>query len=236
MCGRFTLTTTDNLLQEIGDADLVVEETPFLPGMEPQFNIAPTQSVAVLSFDKIETSRLSQMRWGLIQHWASDDYLQKPLFNARSETIREKPSFRESFRQRRCLIFADGYYEWKVEGKDRQPYFFHLPDRRLFAFAGLWDQWRSPTDETIQSCTIVTTSASARFEIIHPRQPVILPPEEWKTWINPEFDDLKVLDSMMSHNAAEKLEHYAVSSYVNKTAHDDERCLEPASIQGSLFD
>ena len=170
MCGRYTLTVPVEILaEEFG-------VTGPLPEVPPSYNIAPTQEVAAVLTDDGER-RLEMLRWGLIPSWADDPGIGSRMINARSETVPEKPSFRRAFRERRCLILADGFYEWKRTNDGKQPYYIRMEDGRPFAFAGLWESWRGGREE-IRSCTILTTEASDRVSNIHHRMPVILAPED----------------------------------------------------------
>lgn len=235
MCGRFVVIEPGNVQEQVQES-IQVEEVPWLRGLESRYNIAPSQPLLTLSQTKENAkAQFAQMRWGLVPHWANEDYLNKNLFNARSETLRETPSFRDAFRHRRCLIFTNGYYEWKVNGKEKQPYFIHLPEKKLFAFAGLWEQWQPPKGETLLSCTIVTTEAHQRFQFLHARQPVALPRDKWQDWLNPHCTEVSVLQPFFKHNAGEHLQYYPVSSYVNRAGNEGEQCIEEAQIQGELF-
>ena len=178
MCGRFTITIEAAALQ----LELGLAETPL--EWKPRFNVAPTQPVAVVRDPNLQ--RLEYMRWGLVPSWAKDVEIGNRLINARSETIEEKPSFRASFSRRRCLIPADGFYEWQ-RGKERktpaQPYYFFLKDHALFAFAGIWDLWQSPDGSELTSCSIITCAANELVSHYHERMPVILAPQDYSTWL-----------------------------------------------------
>ncbi|MBX3450460.1 MAG: SOS response-associated peptidase [Planctomycetaceae bacterium] len=178
MCGRFTLRANPAELVEIF-------ELTRLPEISPRYNIAPTQPVLVVRLDR--GFRVpSLLRWGLVPHWAKDLSIGARAINARSETVHEKPMFRQAFERRRCLIPADGYYEWipGEEGGKRQPLFHHLADDRPFAFAGLWDSWDSLEGETVETCTILTTTPNDVVAQFHDRMPVILPEDHWTTWLS----------------------------------------------------
>jgi len=218
MCGRYTLTTTVRDLEEI------------LPGLEaeehaaPRYNIAPTQDVAIVANDA--PNRLVRVRWGLVPRWAKDASIGNKLINARAETLGEKPSFRDAFRKRRCLVLADGFYEWrKVAGSTRkQPVRVTLRDRRAFAMAGLWEEWRSP-EGPLRSCTIITTAANDALRELHDRMPVILPVEAQAAWIAGEALTPDQLAPLLVPTS-EPLELREVSTRVNNPLHDAPDCLE----------
>src|SRR5947207_1224429 len=185
MCGRFTLRTpltvlAQQFLFELGDL-------PAETQVSPRYNIAPTQIVVAVCAGTSKRE-LALFRWRLIPSWAKDAKITSSLINARSETLAEKPAFRTAFSRRRCLILADGFYEWKKEGKQKLPYYFQLAEGQPFAFAGLWDRWRGPdgsSEEAVESCTIVTTTANELCGEIHERMPVILRPSDYDLWLNP---------------------------------------------------
>jgi putative SOS response-associated peptidase YedK len=236
MCGRFTLRAP---------ASAVAEAFSLLdvPPLEPRFNIAPSQPVPVvrLSPGPAETAgggpqgerQLAFLRWGLIPSWADDPAIGNRLINARAETAAEKPAFRAAFRQRRCLLVADGFYEWRqlghTKGSPRQPYFFQMRDGRPLGFAGLWESWEGPDRARIESSTILTTAASELVRPIHDRMPVILAPADYARWLDPAVDRAEPLLGLLRAYAGEALVACAVSPWVNSPAHDDPRCIEPAA-------
>lgn len=177
MCGRYTLSARPDALA----AAFGVDPTGF--DLRPRPNITPGQDVAVIA--NHEVRRLEFFRWGLVPSWAKDESIGRRLINARSETAAEKPSFRAALRRRRCLIVADGFYEWRREGRTRQPFHFHRADGGPFAFAGLWEGWRRPDGSALYSCTILTTSPNELVATVHDRMPVILAPEAFPTWLEP---------------------------------------------------
>ena len=201
MCGRFTLGVEPVELQEAFDlseapVDWVIRD-----------NIAPTQPVAVLA--SAETRRIEYMRWGLIPSWAKDISIGSKMFNARAETIQEKPSFKTAFARRRCLIPADGFYEWlKQEKGPSTPFRFQLKEKKMFAFAGLWELWRSPEGDELKSCTIITTEANEMVAKVHPRMPVILDTANCWQWL--ENRDPASLQRMLMPFPAEKMESFGV--------------------------
>lgn len=182
MCGRYTLRKPT---KKIAEAFAVYDEFP----LEPHFNIAPTQMVAAVRVDQQEHQRhLALLRWGLVPAWADDPTIGNRMINARSETVATKPSFRAAFRRRRCLILADGFYEWQKQGTKKQPYLIGLGDGDLFAFAGLWEEWERE-GEVIKSCSILTTEANELMRPIHERMPVILFPADYDLWLDPQVQD-----------------------------------------------
>ena len=219
MCGRYTLTVPVEILaEEFG-------VTGPLPEVPPSYNIAPTQEVAAVLADDGER-RLEMLRWGLIPSWADDPGIGSRMINARSETVPEKPSFRRAFRERRCLILADGFYEWKRTNDGKQPYYIRMEGGRPFAFAGLWESWRGGREE-IRSCTILTTEANDRVSNIHHRMPVILAPEDHGLWLDPDVREADPLLPLLAPYPDDVMEAYPVSRFVNRPANDDPRCVEP---------
>ncbi|NMC52425.1 MAG: SOS response-associated peptidase [Chloroflexi bacterium] len=220
MCGRFTITIEAAALQlELGLAETPVE-------WKPRFNVAPTQPVAVVRDPNLR--RLEYMRWGLVPSWAKDVEIGNRLINARSETIEEKPSFRTSFTRRRCLIPADGFYEWQ-RGKERKtparPYYFFLKDHALFAFAGIWDLWQSPDGSELTSCSIITCAANDLVSRYHERMPVILDPQVYTAWLGDS--DAGLLKQMLKPYPAERMDAYAVSTQVNSAWVDTPQLILP---------
>ena len=227
MCGRFTLTTSPEELQAAFDwLKMPPQADEAQPG-GPRYNIAPTQPVAVVPNDG--RNRLDFFTWGLIPSWAKDPSLGSRLINARAETLAEKPAFRSAFRRRRCLILADGFYEWQaIPGrKSKQPYFIALADRRPFAFGGLWELWNSPDGSQIYSCTIITTEPNSLMAGIHNRMPLILPPENYPEWLNPNEQRPQALQALLQPYAADQMAAYPVSSLVNSPANDSPELVEP---------
>jgi putative SOS response-associated peptidase YedK len=219
MCGRYTLSTPAGRLAEELQLDSTVE-------VPPSYNVAPTQQVAAVLEDE-GGRRLEMFRWGLVPSWADDPDIGSRMINARSETAPEKPSFRRAFRGRRCLIPADGFYEWKREEGGKQPYYFRMQDGRPFAFAGLWESW-DKGDGTLRTCTILTTRANPVLEGIHDRMPVILPRDAYNAWLDPDADR-EELGELMIPYPHDDLEAYPVSRFVNSPRNNDERCVEPAA-------
>ncbi len=218
MCGRYTLrTTVETLAEEFGI-------TGPLPEISTRFNVAPTQEVAAV-LEEDEQRKLELLRWGLIPSWADDPAIGNRMINARSETAAEKPSFRSAFKRRRCLILADGFYEWQKTGDGKQPYYICMEDGSPFAFAGLWEVWDKYGEE-IRSCTILTTEANEMVGKIHHRMPVILPPEEYGLWLDPDMREAEPLLDLLRPYPDDVMEAYSVSRFVNSPSNDSERCVE----------
>ena len=178
MCGRYFLTTPGEVL-----ADLF--ETGKAPEMAPRYNIAPTQAVPIVRAAAGGAREMALVSWGLVPHWAKERAIGNKLINARGDTLAEKPSFRDAYKKRRCLLPADGYFEWKREGTVKQPYAFRAKDGRPLALAGLWSSWKDPANgETLESCAIVTTSPNELAATVHDRMPVIVAPESFALWLD----------------------------------------------------
>ncbi len=218
MCGRYTLTTPVETLAEEFDV------AGPLPGVPPSYNVAPTQEVAVVLVEGGKR-QLEMLRWGLIPSWADDPQIGSRMINARSETVSEKPSFRGAFRKRRCLIPADGFYEWQRTDSGKQPYHFRTKNGSPFAFAGLWESWSGDWEE-IRSCTILTAEANEVVGEVHHRMPVIVAPENYEVWLDPDVREADWLTPLLTPYPAEALEAYPVSRFVNSPSNDDERCVE----------
>jgi len=221
MCGRFTLFEPDKVLaREFGVADL--------PSLTARYNIAPSQPVAAVRAAAAGSGReFAFLRWGLIPSWAKDPSIGERLINARAETAREKPSFRNAFRKRRCLIPASGFYEWRRQERGKQPYYVRMRDGRLFAFAALWDRWESPDGDAVETCAILTTAANAVLAPIHDRMPVILPPGEYARWLDPSLRETESLASLLVPFPPDGMVSFPVSTRVNSPAADDEGCVAP---------
>ncbi|MBE9169539.1 SOS response-associated peptidase [Pleurocapsales cyanobacterium LEGE 06147] len=220
MCGRFSLTqSTATIAQTFQIAEV--------PTLTPRYNIAPTQSIATLNRPDKGTPRQFQwMRWGLIPSWAKDVKIGNRLINARVETVTEKPSFRDSLKHKRCLILADGFYEWQKLENRKQPYYFQLKNSKPFAFAGLWSQWQPERGEAILSCTIITTTANELVQSVHERMPIILSPEVYDRWLDPELTHPESILDLLKPYASEKMQAIPVSSLVNNPANDRPECVQ----------
>jgi putative SOS response-associated peptidase YedK len=207
-----------------------------VPPFAARFNIAPTQLAPVIRMQphgRELRRELVWLRWGLVPSWATDPAIGNRLINARAETAAEKPAFRGAFRRRRCLVVADGFYEWRRSARTKQPYFIRLRDDRPFGFAGLWEAWEGPDHATLESCTLLTTAANDLIGPIHDRMPVILAPEACVDWLDPTTEDPRRLTSLLAAYPAEQMEAYPVSSLVNSPSHDAADCIQPAA--GQLF-
>ncbi|MBD2034211.1 SOS response-associated peptidase [Leptolyngbya sp. FACHB-321] len=216
MCGRFSLTQSANALAETFQLET-------LPEWTPRYNVAPTQAVMAIAAAPTHSRQVRLFRWGLVPGWAKDLTIGAKLINARAETVAEKPSFRAAFKQRRCLILADGFYEWhRIDHKTKQPYYFQLSDRQPFAFAGLWERWQGD-DTAVETCTILTTQANELLQPIHDRMPVILAPEEYDRWLDPtEIPDHHTL--LHPYDAA-LMRGDRVSTLVNRATNDSPDCV-----------
>ena len=227
MCGRFTLVTEMPRLQARFHFETV--ELPYAPS----YNVAPGQSVLVVIRDH-DHNRAGYLRWGLVPGWAKDPQIGQRMINARVETVAEKPSFREALRKRRCLVLADGFYEWYKAKGGKQPVYVRLRDRQPFAFAGLWETWRDPAGTVLATCTILTTTANALLQPIHPRMPVILRPEAEAVWLDRCLTEPSQLLPILTPLPAEKLEAYAVAPLVNSPRHNSPACIAPLSQEVPL--
>jgi putative SOS response-associated peptidase YedK len=220
MCGRFSLTFTSRDLREYFDLG---NELP----LAPRYNIAPSQNVATIRREN-GARVLRELHWGLIPFWAKDRKIGYRTINARAETAHKSPSFRAAFRSRRCLVPANGFYEWDKAGGTRQPYFIHLVDNKPMAFAGLWERWQEKAqDAVVESCTILTTDANDFMARLHNRMPAILQPDDFDLWLDPKVQQVERLRPLLKPAASGILAIYPVSSYVNKATHEGAECLEP---------
>lgn len=219
MCGRFTMAEPDSAIIE----RFAIQESLFKT--IPRYNIAPSQPVAGVVSNG--TRFLDAFQWGLIPPWAKDPKIGNKMINARGETLAEKPSFRSAYKRKRCLIPTTGFYEWKREGEERQPIFIHLQDQKLFAFAGLWEEWMGADGSYVRTCTVITTEANTFMKPIHHRMPVILKPEDEATWLNPQIQHPKELQALVRPYDSECMTAYPVSKQVNAPNNDNSHCLEP---------
>jgi putative SOS response-associated peptidase YedK len=223
MCGRYTLTSKGDELALLFD----LRELPLLP---PRYNMAPTQEAAVVRvLEPGGERRLAPLKWGLIPYWAKEASIGNRLINARAESVAEKPAYRFSFKKKRCLVAADGFYEWKKEGKAKQPYLIHREDGKPFAFAGLWSTWKNPEQggALVETFTILTTDANDLLRPLHDRMPVIVDPENFDLWLDPRQEDAAVLQPLLVPHAVEGFEAFPVSRVVNSPANDVASCIEP---------
>jgi putative SOS response-associated peptidase YedK len=234
MCGRYRLSRRKQILAEHFDAN------PFDDDWAPRYNIAPTQPVPVIRQHPKEPQRiLSLMRWRLIPSWSKDASASASMINARSETAAAKPAFRDSMKFRRCIVPADGFYEWRRIGGAKQPFCFEVNDGELFAFAALWDGWKDPDGQWIKSCSILTTTPNAVTSQVHDRMPAILRRDDYDLWLDPGMTNADAVSDLLKPFAAHLMRAYPVSTRINGVQNDDAECARPVELeappQGSLF-
>lgn len=220
MCGRFTLTSKPEVVaKEFG----LASTTP----LQPRYNVAPTQNVAAVRLDRVTGMRqLDLLRWGLVPSWADDPAIGNWMINARAETVDEKPAYRHPFKARRCLIVADGFYEWMKQGGRKQPYYIRMRDGRPFAFAGLWDHWERDAGE-LDSCALITTAPNELVRPIHDRMPAIVRREHYGRWLDPSVTDGAKLKELLRPYPAEEMAANPVSTFVNSPVNDLPECVRP---------
>jgi len=231
MCGRYTIDIPPELLVEIfGLTDH--------PAISPRYNIAPTQQIPVIRRYGDGQSHLDFLRWGLIPSWAQERSIGSKMINARSETVTEKPSFRQAIRYRRCLVLASSFYEWKQEGKAKQPWLIRLKDGSPMVFAGLWETWKSVEGEVVESCTILTTASIRLVAPLHDRMPVVLSVDEYRTWLDRTTTDPTGLKKLFQPYPADLMEMWPVSPMVNSVKNDGPELVVPVvAVDGtSVFD
>lgn len=219
MCGRFTLKADTGEVQKAFDLENVGEE------IQPRYNIAPSQPIAIIT--NHNPKQLTYVKWGLVPSWSKDPAIGNKMINARSETASEKPSFRSAFKRRRCLIPADGFFEWTKQGKKKVPMYIHLENNEIFAFAGLWETWQSPDGSELQTATILTTDPNELIKPLHHRMAVILEPDTYDTWLSPDEMPADALMPLMTAYPSEKMRVYEVSTQVNSPANDNPNIIEP---------
>ena len=219
MCGRYTLSA-----RRLERAERALHS--LFPELDPRYNIAPSQDVPIIRESPEGKYELVMARWGLVPRWAKEPKTGYSMINARAETVAEKPAFRDAFRRRRCLIPADGFYEWKQAGTAKQPFHIRLKDGGDFAFAGLWERWRGEGQE-IESCSIIVTDANDLLRPIHDRMPVILDPADYAAWLDPENRDAEALAQLLKPYPAGQMEAVPVSRRVNSPKVDEASLLEP---------
>ena len=222
MCGRYVLESDLDFLQ----AQFAFDHH----GLEyrPRYNIAPTQQVLTVTNDG--QRQAEYMRWGLIPFWAKDPKIGNRMINAVGETAATKPAFRAAFKKRRCLVLADGFYEWRKDGKEKIPTFIYLKSRKPFAFAGLWETWKAPDGEAVRSCTIITTKPNDFVAPIHNRMPVILSEETEALWLDPITEQADTLSPLLVPSPSEYMDCYEVSNFVNSPKNDGSECIRPANV------
>lgn len=234
MCGRYFLNQVE---QQLTDFIAYMSDMMKLPqGLEPRFNIAPSQPVlAIISDEMTHEKKFTYLNWGLIPRWAKDPAMGTQLINARSETVTQKPSFKDAYRYRRCLIPANGYYEW--DQRTQQPYAMTVPGMPVFAMAGLWEYWSDPCGggSEIASCAIMTCASEDWLYAMHPRMPVILTPESYRLWLNHDHEVLPLVGTLLEPYSYDLMARRVVSSSVNRVGNDDSRCLADGQEQGTLF-
>ncbi|MFY9702513.1 MAG: SOS response-associated peptidase [Terriglobales bacterium] len=233
MCGRYRLSRRKQVVEEYFDCRS--DE----PDWDPRYNIAPTQPIPVIRQNPKEPVReLSLVRWGLIPSWAKDPSIAARMINARSETAATKPAFRDALKSRRCLIPADGFYEWKRDGKTKQPYCFEINEGELFAFAGIWDRWKDASGKPVETCSILTTTPNAVTAPVHDRMPVILEPDAYDLWLDPGMQNVAAVSDLLKPYDARAMRCYPISARINSVANDDAECSAPVElrqIQDRLF-
>ncbi len=221
MCGRFATTYTGTALAELFSL-------PFVPDIEPRYNIAPSQPVVAIRTDAATGQReRAHLKWGLIPAWAKDAAIGHRLINARAETLSEKPSFRNAFKRRRCLVPASGFYEWSKTADGKQPVFIRMVREQPFAMAGLWENWQAPDGSAVQSCTLITTTAKDLLRPVHHRMPVIVPEHEFERWLDPRQQDAAALQTLLRPYAADAMKYFPVSTHVNNPRNEGPDCIAP---------
>jgi len=233
MCGRYRLSRRKQIIEEYFDCNQWDDD------WSPRYNIAPTQPIPLIRQHPNEPVRqISLIKWGLIPHWAKDASGAASTINARSETAADKPAFRDPLTLRRCLIPADGFYEWKRNGSTKQPFCFEVRERELFAFAGLWDGWKNDEGQWIKTCSILTTTPNAVTSAVHDRMPVILDPDAYDLWLDPGMQNVAAICDLLKPYDARLMRSYPISTRINHVANDDEACARPVEVleqQNPLF-
>lgn len=220
MCGRYAFYSPAEAVKRIFALD-------GMPELTPRYNIAPTQSVPAIRAGEGNSRALVMLHWGLVPRWARERAIGNRMINARAETLAEKPAFRDAFRRRRCLVLADGWYEWQAAPGGKQPWFIRRRDARPIAFAGLWERWKDPADESpYESCAIVTTDASESIRRIHDRMPAILPEQAWDRWLDTAYSDTGVLSELLGPFDPKALQAWQVSRLVNAPKNEGPNLIE----------
>ena len=218
MCGRYSLIVDASVLAGVFEIDPPRD-------LKPRFNIAPTQTVPIVRAGREAPREWAEVRWGLVPLWAKDSKIGARMINARGETVAEKPSFRSAVKSRRCLIPADGFYEWVATNGGKRPHFIHFADGRPFAFAGLWERWDKGGDQPLDTCTIITTTPNRLVAGLHDRMPVILAPDVFREWLAPQPLAPDRLQDLLVPCPTAGMEAYPVSTHVNKPTNDDPDCI-----------
>jgi putative SOS response-associated peptidase YedK len=225
MCGRYRLSRRKQIVEAQFSSASGEED------WNPRYNIAPTQLVPVIRQNPNQPIReLTLLRWGLIPSWMKDSSGAATMINARSETAGTKPAFRDALKSRRCLIPADGFYEWQRVGKTKQPYCFEVGNAQMFAFAGIWDRWKDPNGNWVKTCSILTTTPNALTSAVHDRMPVILDPDSYDLWLDPGMHDASTVSDMLKPYDAQQMRLFPVSSRVNSVVNDDAECSTPVKL------
>jgi putative SOS response-associated peptidase YedK len=227
VCNRYRLTHSKQYLADRFQAFEEIDD-------HPRYNIAPTQPVLTVRREHGQkVRRFTTMRWGLIPSWAKDVSIGNRTLNARSETVITTPAFRDSILTKRCLIPADGFYEWRRMGSAKQPYCFEVGEGEVFAFAGLWDHWRSPDGQIVESCTVLTTHPNSLVADIHDRMPVIVAPDKYETWLDPDINDFDAIRDILKPYEANLMRRYPVSMRLNNSKNDDAESASPITLEAS---
>ena len=222
MCGRYFLhSTADKLTQLFGEMPM--------PLLEPRYNIAPTQPVPIVRQDAKGRREMVLVRWGLIPSWSKGPDSRYSMINARAETVAQKPAYRSAFRYRRCLLPADGFYEWRAAGGGKQPYVLRSRDRAPLALAGLWEHWQDADGNEIESCTVLVREANAQVRPVHERMPVVIGPETFDLWLDIHAQKPQPLETLLAAQQPPELEIYPVGRAVNSPRNDNASLLEAAS-------
>ncbi len=221
MCGRYAFFSPAEAVKRTFALDA-------MPELAPRYNIAPTQPVPAVRIAGGGVREFAMLHWGLVPRWAKERAIGSRMINARAETLAGKPAYRDAFKRRRCLVLADGWYEWQVAPGGKQPWFIRMGDGRPIAFAGLWERWKDPAAESpLESCTIVTTDASESIRRIHDRMPALLAEQDWDRWLDPAYADAARLSQMLGPFRSEALQAWPVSRLVNAPRNDGPKLIEP---------
>ncbi len=218
MCGRFTLASKAQTIAEYFGIDLPYD-------LKPRYNIAPSQDVLVIKQSTEHKPEFCIMRWGLVPAWQKEEEISTQWINARSDTINEKPLFKNLFRHKRCLIIADGFYEWQTTSHGKCPYYIYKSNHQPFAIAGIWEHWEGKDGKSIKSCLLLTTEANLEVKAIHHRMPVILQKSQYPSWLNSKNNEIEMLKSFMQPYLPPDLVSHEISTYVNSPKNDDEQCV-----------
>jgi len=221
MCGRFAFYSPHEAVQDIFGV-------AFPAPLEPRYNIAPSQFIVTLRAGESDLEP-ALLKWGLIPSWAKDPAMGNRMINARAETAHEKPSFRAAFRRRRCVVLADGFYEWHAQNGRKTPYYISMPDQQPFAMAGLWEHWNGADGTELQTCTILTTAANDVVQALHHRMPVILAPDHVRRWCGPECNDLAAAQDQLNDMTNDALSFWPVSTVVNNARNEGADLIEAVS-------